>query len=669
MENNEEMDKEVEKEDLTELHEKALKKYKTATDSWQTIFNNYRSDYKFANGDQWDSGVLKNRKINNRSALVYNKLPANIKFIVNNARSCTPEIKVHPIADGASKNTAKVLDGIIKSIQYKSNAKQAYVKALETAVIGGLGCFRVLVEDIDADNKPEIVIKVVKDPTLLLIDPAAENSDLSDANFAFFTKWIPKDVFEEMYPECESAAINKEAKEWYKDDSVQVVEYWIKNDSGRFEYYLLSGEEVLESNTKYPGKYLPFCFVGGSETFLDGERDFKGIVRDVIDQQKMLNYSKSETADFITRSSKQQWIVEADQIADYQEIWDNQNIESYNYLPYKAGSNGNVPKKNEPAVPPSGYMATSQEADNDIRSTIGIRDPLQDIPSSQSGKAIQLQISQGNLGTFQYLDNLNSAIKYCGTIIVDLIPHFYNYPHIREIMGLDENITPTPIMQMYEDNGEMVMHDLQKGNYLVTISTGASYESQRSETADKLMELVQKYPNMMQLAGDLIVQNLDFKGSEELADRLRASIPPNILAASNNTNGDKNQALQLMGSQMQQMQAQMQQMMEQNNQLQQALQQAQAQINDKNQDRQIDMQKKQMELENQKALKLLDIQFQMEMQNQKLQSDKEKEMVKSESSLQSDLTVTDRKAEDDIEVYRAKKEIDLMADINMILPL
>lgn len=663
MENNEEMDKEVEKEDLTELHEKALKKYKTATDSWQTIFNNYRSDYKFANGDQWDSGVLKNRKINNRSALVYNKLPANIKFIVNNARSCTPEIKVHPIADGASKNTAKVLDGIIKSIQYKSNAKQAYVKALETAVIGGLGCFRVLVEDIDADNKPEIVIKVVKDPTLLLIDPAAENSDLSDANFAFFTKWIPKDVFEEMYPECESAAINKEAKEWYKDDSVQVVEYWIKNDSGRFEYYLLSGEEVLESNTKYPGKYLPFCFVGGSETFLDGERDFKGIVRDVIDQQKMLNYSKSETADFITRSSKQQWIVEADQIADYQEIWDNQNIESYNYLPYKAGSNGNVPKKNEPAVPPSGYMATSQEADNDIRSTIGIRDPLQDIPSSQSGKAIQLQISQGNLGTFQYLDNLNAAIKYCGTIIVDLIPHFYNYPHIREIMGLDENITPTPIMQMYEDNGEMVMHDLQKGNYLVTISTGASYESQRSETADKLMELVQKYPNMMQLAGDLIVQNLDFKGSEELADRLRASIPPNILAASNNTNGDKNQALQMMGSQMQQMQAQMQQMMEQNNQLQQALQQAQAQINDKNQDRQIDMQKKQMELENQKQLKQMDIEFQM----RKLVTEKraESEMIdmKANLDLNTKLVVEDKVTENDVDLYFAKAQIDLESNL------
>lgn len=638
----------AEMEELIEIHEKAMKRYSEAKDAWDSIYTNYVADTKFANGDQWDPASLKNRRNNNRSALVYNKLPANIKYIVNNARKNCPEVKVHPISDGATKNTAKVLDGIIKSIQYKSNATLAYINALKNSVTGGVGFFRVLVEDNDLDGRPELSVKTIKDPTFVLIDPSAENVDLSDAEYAFYIKWMSKEQFEEKYPDNESSNINPENRDWFKSNEVQVVEYWTKNDKGTVDFYLLSAEDVLEQNKEYPGKHIPFCFVAGSELIIDGTRDFKGIVRDVIDQQRMLNYSKSETADFITRSAKQQWLVEVGQISEFQDIWDSQNIESYNYLPYKGTSTGGKPDKLNPPVPPSGFMATSQEADADIRSTIGIRDPLQDIPASSSGKAIQLQIAQGNIGTFEYIDNLNQAIKYAGCILVDLIPHFYNYEHIRDIMGLDENITPTPIMTVYEDNGEQVMHDLSKGYYSVTISTGPSYESQRSEAADKLIELVNQYPNMMSVAGDLIVKNLDFKGSEELADRLRATIPPNILAASNNSNGDKNQMLQVLSQQMEQMNIQMQQMQEMNNNLQAQLQQAGQIINDKNADRQLELQKKQM-----------DIQAQIEIETLKSQVSIQKLKIEKQLDTEQKLTIDDNETINNVQEYQEKKMIDL----------
>lgn len=665
---NEELEGFEELERLVEIHEEALERYKEASDAWNKIFTTYVSDVKFANGDQWDPSSLKNRRANNRSALVYNKIPANIRFIVNNARSCTPEIKVHPIADGATKNTAKIFDGILKSIQYKSNAKGAYVKALECAVTGGIGCFRIIVEDCEEDGKPDISIKVVKDPTTVLFDPTAEQSNFEDARYCFYTKWITKEQFEDLYPGKESSPVNAISKPWFQQDMVQIAEYWVKED-GKINFYLISGEDVLESNEKYPGKYIPFGFVAGSEVYIDGTREFKGIVRDIVDQQRMLNYSKSETADFITRSAKQQWLVESSQISEFQEIWNNQNIESYNYLPYKGTSSGGRPEKINPVVPPTGFMATSQEADQDIRATIGIRDPLTDIPSSQSGKAIQLQISQGNLGTFEYLDNLNSAIKYAGKVIVDLIPHYFNYQHIREVMGLDENITPTPIMMPYEDNGELVMHDLKKGYYSVTISVGPSYDSQRSEAADKLLELVDKYPNMMQMAGDLIVQNLDFKGAEELADRLRATIPPNILAATNNSNGDKGQMLQVLGSQIEQMNLQMQQMAQVNQELQNQLAQASQIINDKNADRQLELTKKQMEIEAQKELKVIDYQFQAQKIQKEQEHEKDVTETKFIADLQTKMMMDNKETDNNVKEYEEKKLIDLSLtppEINII---
>jgi hypothetical protein len=132
-----------------------------------------------------------------------------------------------------------------------------------------------------------------------------------------------------------------------------------------------------------------------------------------------------------------------------------------------------------------------------------------------------------------------------------------------------------PLNQPYQENGEEVMHDLTRGKYTVSISTGPSYQDQRSETSDKLLELVGKYPDMMQVAGDLIVRNMDFEGKDELADRLRALIPPNVLAASSSSNSDGSgqaqQQMAMLNQQLQEAQGQIQA-------AQQAAQQAQAEL-------------------------------------------------------------------------------------------
>jgi hypothetical protein len=47
------------------------------------------------------------------------------------------------------------------------------------------------------------------------------------------------------------------------------------------------------------------------------------------------------------------------------------------------------------------------------------------------------------------------------------------------------------------------------------------------------MQLVQALPQVGMVAGDLIAKNLDFEGSEQLAERLRATLPPQILQLEN----------------------------------------------------------------------------------------------------------------------------------------
>lgn len=550
--------------------EDTRKRYDNAKAIWEPVFAKFKADIEFENGDMWDSSLKSKRKVNNLSCLTVNKISSKVKYIVNNARACMPAIKVKPIRDGASENTAKVFDGIIKSIEYQSNAKQARINAHKSNVIGGLGAWRLL-PYVDDEGEKAIKYERILDPTSILIDPNAKEQDFSDAEYAFITTWIAKDVFEARYPDVDVSNYSQDNNTWYSEDSVQVVEYWCKGDDGLFDQYLITAEKVLSKVTDYPGKYLPIMYLTGTEYAIGDSREYKGIVRDVKDMQMLHNLTKSRTADYIARSAEAQWLVEGEMIADYKDAWQRANVSGSPVLPYTATASGGKPQRVDPLTPPTGLLEASKETDEDIRMTIGIRDPLADIPSSQSGKAIALQISQGNIGTFEFADKLNDLIKYEGKVLVDLIPKIYDYAHIREIMGEDGNVSTVQLNQPYIENGEQVMHDLSRGKYLVTITTGASYESQRSETADKLVELVGKYPQFMQVAGDLIVRNMDFVGKDDLADRLKATIPAEVLAATNATNGDKaEQQIAQLNAQMQQMAQQLQEAQMQSQQLQQA---------------------------------------------------------------------------------------------------
>lgn len=589
----------------------ALTRYEDAKNYWTPIFDAYREDYLFYMGKQWSGSEEKKRQDANMSSLVYNTLPSKVKYIVNNARANTPAVKIHPITDGANKDTAMVLDGLIKSIENRGNSKQSYIKALECATIGGLGAWDV---DVDKDSNGEwqIVNRRIQDPTTVLMDPAAENQDFSDARYAFKITQITKDEFEERFGEEEgvpSSTAWSEHSEWANDEMVQIAEYWTKED-GKVTQYLITKDRILsctsneyvdeegvEQLEEYLGEYIPLCFLVGEELAIEGRKEYKGIVRDVKDMQYLLNLTKSKMADYIYQASTEEWLAEVGHIAASKKMWTGDGLNNYRVKIY-TDVNGTKPQRLDPIPPPSGYIEAGKEADADIRATIGIRDPLQDIPSSQSGKAIALQISQGNIGTFQFMDNLNELIKLNGKIILDLIQKYYTDAQIREIVGLDDQVTTVPVNQEYVENGLTKIHDLKVGRYGLTVSTGANYQSQREETLDRLIELSQKNPQVQQLGSDMIVKLMDFAGSEELANRLKASLPANILQASNPTEGGSPEQL------LQQAQAQMAQMNQQMEQMNQQLQMLQGQN---------------AELSNQNMQKMQALQAQLQFEQQKLQ--------------------------------------------------
>jgi hypothetical protein len=139
-----------------------------------------------------------------RPCLTFNKMPAFIRQVVNDARQNKPSVKVHPQDSGADKRVAEIYDGLIRNIETTSDADVAYDTAIEHAVGQGFGFWRInTAYTCDDAFDQDIVIERVSNPFTVYGDPRSTAADSSDWNVAFIITTLSKDEFEREYPDAE----------------------------------------------------------------------------------------------------------------------------------------------------------------------------------------------------------------------------------------------------------------------------------------------------------------------------------------------------------------------------------------------------------------------------------------------------------------------------------
>jgi len=120
---------------------------------------------------QWPADVLATRgsvqgqTINARPCLTINKLPQHVHQVTNDQRQNRPSGKVIPVDDNADVEVAEILNGMVRHIQYISDADVAYDTACENQVAYGEGYFRLLTDYCD-DNSFNQDIKIGLIPPL-----------------------------------------------------------------------------------------------------------------------------------------------------------------------------------------------------------------------------------------------------------------------------------------------------------------------------------------------------------------------------------------------------------------------------------------------------------------------------------------------------------------------
>lgn len=535
-----------------------------------------KEDVEFRAGIQWPESILRERDRDNRPSLTINKIPQFIRQITNDQRQNRPSIKVSPVDDKADIETAKILQGIIRHIEYNSSADIATDNAFEGAATSGLGYFRITHDYVDPTSfDQELLIKQIVDANNVYRDPYSKEPDGSDMSWCFVFEDIAKDDFKNKYPNSDLSKsddwsmLESNSDGWIAESSVRVAEYFYTEYKDVMIYQLsdgsvfqeselpeilpegvevrnsrltkipkinwikINGSEVLE-RTEWMGKWIPIIPVYGDRLIVDGKLILEGVIRHAKDSQRMYNYWASTETETIALAPRAPYLVADGQIEGYEEIWATANTKNHAFLPYNPvsieGAVVGAPQRNQYEPPVSAVSNARMLASEDIKATTGIYDPSLGASGREvSGIAIQRRNQQSQTSNFHFIDNLTRSLKHAGRILVDLIPKVYDTERAVRILGEDDEQEIVTINGVFNYKGEQKVFNLGHGKYDVAVETGPSYATKRQEAAASMLELSKAAPQLMATAGDLIVKNMDWNGASEIAERLKKTIDPKLI--------------------------------------------------------------------------------------------------------------------------------------------
>ena len=545
-------------------------------------------DLKFARlGEQWPEAIRRERDLDGRPCLTINRLPAFIRQVVNDARQNKPAIVVHPVDDAADPETAEVFNGLIRHIEQSSDAEVAYDTALDFAVTGGFGYFRINTRYASDDGfDQDLVVERVANPFSIYGDPDGTAADSSDWNSAFVVDTLPKAAFEARWKGADPVDWSADSYAsltgpWLDGDRVMVAEQWIREAvkrtivalsdgqvvelavyekqkamfdalgvkvvgrprsvaSHKVTQRILTGAEVLET-VEWAGKFIPIVPVYGEELHVDGRRRLRSLVRDAKDPQRMFNYWRTTSTELVALAPKTPFIGRKGAFETDSAKWATANTQTHAYIEY----DGPEPPMRQPfAGAPAGALQEAMNASDDMKAIMGLYDASLGARSNEiSGRAIMARQRQGDTSTFHYIDNLNRAMRHAGRILLDLIPKVYATPRVVRILGPDGEAKAVPVNQPAgpgqgapaapgDPTGQVrkieKIFDLTVGKYDLIVRAGPSFTSRREEAANQMIELIRAYPAAAPAIGDLLAKNLDWPGADEVASRLQALLPPKL---------------------------------------------------------------------------------------------------------------------------------------------
>lgn len=505
---------------------------------WDPIRTEGDKDMRYVAGDPWEPQERRNREKVNRPVLNADELSQYVNQTVNEVRANKRAVKFSPVGNGANDKTAAFYADKMREIEYRSRAQIAYTTAFQNAVERSFGFVRVNSRYLHPRaTAQDLFIDTVHNPNLITPDPTAQMPDLSDMKHCWVREqWAVSDYNGrwEKYKFTDKSL--KEAAqlapEWVSDGGVFIGELWRisckertllitqgldpqaepmgvfkeeydqskhgivlserKVDDPKVTQILTNGIDTLDT-VDWPGKYIPIVGCFGKMIYVSAsgqdKRQILSMIRLARDPQMAYAAMLTSEIELISGIPKFPYFVRRGSLKpDQMTLLQKSVYEPVPVIQVEAmldGMGGNppeMPQRNPYSAEAVGqYELAKEAARRAIQAAMG-QTPLPTAAqrrNEKSGVALKHLEELGQRGSFHFTDHYLDMITQVGVIIEDLIGHTYDTPRDVGIRKADD--TSEVIRINDPENPDAVS---TRGDHLVTVSTGPSFDSEREAASD-----------------------------------------------------------------------------------------------------------------------------------------------------------------------------------------
>ena len=540
---------------------------------------------RFADGDQWPEEIRIQRMNENRPCLTINKLRKFISNISGEIQQNRPSVEVRPVNGGANVAGAILRNDIIKYIEDNSKSYIAYDTAVQQALEGGYGYYRIITSYSDNNSfNQDILIKAIPNRFSVVLDQQAEGKVYEDARFGFVMNKINKSDFKKTYKNAEMVSFDAPDGnyDWLDDDQIRIAEYFWKEKIEE-KIYLLDDGNILDTKTfnllkdsnniesianritrertiykdivkwakltqnaifegplVFPGSYIPIIPVIGYEYNDEGRRRFRSLIHDAIDPMRMFNYWKTYATEMIALSPKAPYKITPQQIEGNEDQWNVANISPQPYLLYNHIQGIPLPSREPPVPIPAAAVNEANMSAQDIQDVIGMYAPSIGEPSNErSGRAILARQRQSNNTIFTFINNFQSSLIHTGKILLEMIPEIYDTERVLQIVGkegMKELKINFPTVNL-DEMIEYMENDLTYGKYDMIPTVGPNFQTKRMQTAASMLDFLQFVPMSAPIIAPKLATLMDWEGAqtigEEMSSLLQSQMQPKPPVGSN----------------------------------------------------------------------------------------------------------------------------------------
>lgn len=485
-------------------------------DYWRDNYELASIDMQYMACDGWSSEDKASRA--NRPMVWPDELSQYVKQHNNSVRQNAGAMKVTPKGSGATDQDAQHRAGYIRGIEHASSAQAIYDSAGESAAMCAFGFFRVKLKKTLQHSSG----KWYQEPRLARIpnwytsypDPDAREADFSDSRRWFVLDSMRQKAFGRRFSTATRKSFTKNdidlAADWFSGDNMVVAEAW-RAEGDEWPYkvtqYIVDGVEILKKND-WIGGWIPIIGVFGEELYVpkggETKRIFMSLIRRALGGQKSLAFAASQELEEFGLSPRAP-------LQGWEGTFDARKHKNLHKVPtafveFQIPKNWNAqwgppPLPTRPQFTPQiqAYEAAIERWRRSIQSAVGGNPMPTDVQkiNDKSGVALDKIKQGGDVGSFHLTDNLNRAKTNAGRQINELITKLAASDSLPpEVAVIKKDQTHAIVKaissgQLTEGEGGDDYMVADRGEFDVSLSVGASYESQRDQQDEFLDSLVQ----------------------------------------------------------------------------------------------------------------------------------------------------------------------------------